>query len=179
MNEIKGALKVLRHAIHNEIAGQRFYNDAAYHCIDPWAKEVFATLSRDEEIHTRLLVSQHEALSTEGHWLNLGAALASDADLDAAVMALPVDDGLVSDELFPSEQAASQTIDRMSDDLAALAFAVHLEQQAIDLYVQAAAQTNDLAAREAFTFLVEEEGRHLQELKERWENLAGRAFAGG
>ena len=65
------ALAVLQRAIQNEVAGQRFYNDAAYHCIDPWAKDLFSTLALEEENHTRLLLVEYEALETRGRWLDL------------------------------------------------------------------------------------------------------------
>ena len=53
MTDKEGALAVIGTAIQNEVAGQRFYNDAAFFCIDPWAKEIFATLASEEEGHTR------------------------------------------------------------------------------------------------------------------------------
>jgi rubrerythrin len=177
VQETTSALSVLRRAIRNEIAGQRFYTDAAHHCIDPWAKEIFASLAEEEESHTRLLLSEHEALSTQGRWLSAEAALANDADIDAAILTLPAAEASPSDELFPAQQPASQRIDRMGDDLAALEFAIHLEQQAIDLYGREAAQASEPAAQEAFRFLAEEEVRHLKELRDHWEKLAGRAFA--
>ena len=97
--------------------------------------------------------------------------------VDAAILALPADGASPSDELFPAQQPAHQRIDRRGDDLAALEFAIRLEQQAIDLYGRSAVQADDPAAQEAFRFLVEEEGRHLKELRDHWEKLAGRAFA--
>ncbi len=69
------ALAVMRRAIQNEIAGQRFYNDAAYHCIDPWAKELFASLAQEEENHTRLLLVEYEAVETHGRWIDPNKAM--------------------------------------------------------------------------------------------------------
>ena len=46
----------------------------------------------------------------------------------------------------------------------------------IDLYSQAAEETRDPAARDAYRFLVDDEIRHHQELKTQWEKLAGRPY---
>jgi hypothetical protein len=40
------------------------------------------------------------------------------------------------------------------------------------------AASQDPAAQKAYRFLIEEETRHDQDLKERWEKLAGKPFAG-
>ena len=71
MEDVQGVLAVIQGAVQNEIAGQRFYNDAAYHCIDPWAKEVFATLAGEEEKHLRIMENIVEFVSRPepGNWL--------------------------------------------------------------------------------------------------------------
>jgi rubrerythrin len=174
IQEIEGALAVIRSAIHNEITGQRFYNDAAYACIDPWAKEIFATLAGEEEVHTRLLLLEYKALTGQGRWLDPGTALASDADVDIRQMTFP--GGEAEEELFPPQHSAAQVVDRRASDLDALAFGVELEEKAIELYERAGRGAQDLAAQEAYRFLVEEETRHYDQLKKQWENLAGKPF---
>ena len=172
MQELDGALGVIRRAIQNEIAGQRFYNDASFYCIDPWAKEVFATLARDEEVHTHLLLVEYESLSTGGQWLDPDIAEASGARADIRNISFPDDE--LAQQLFPPQRSASVAIDRTADDLAALAFGTEMEQGAIALYTEQADRTTDPAAKEAYRFLVEEEIRHYEQLKEHWERLAGR-----
>jgi hypothetical protein len=172
--DLEDTLAVIRHAIHNEVAGQRFYNDAAYYCIDPWAKEIFANLALDEEGHTRLLLAEYEALQTQGRWLDPQTALAKSADVDITRITFPDDD--LGQELFPPQWSAADAIDRRADDLAALAFGVRMEQAAIDLYAGEAEATPDPAARQAYRFLVEEETRHYDQLRGRWEALAGTPF---
>jgi hypothetical protein len=168
---LDGTLAVIRRAIHNEVAGQRFYNDAAYYCIDPWAKEIFANLAQDEEGHTRLLLAEYEALKTRGRWLDPETALAKSADVDITRFTFPDDE--LGQELFPPQWSAADAIDRRADDLAALAFGVTMEQAAIDLYAGEAETAHDPAARQAYQFLVEEETRHYEQLRGRWEALAG------
>ncbi|MGD2206333.1 MAG: ferritin family protein [Anaerolineae bacterium] len=167
--DVNRALTVLGQAIHNEITGQQFYNDAAHHCVDPWAKEIFAVLAEEENQHTRLLLLEYEALETQGQWLDLEAALASEAEVDITRFTF-LDDGM-GQELF-----ARQAVDRRIDDLEALAFGIQMEEKAIDLYSQSVKTATDPRARKAYEFLVEEETRHYHQLRDRWEALAGMAF---
>jgi rubrerythrin len=174
MQDIENALTVIRLAIHNEISGQRFYNDASFYCIDPWAKDVFASLAQEEETHTHLLLAEYEALQTHGRWLDADAALASGAEIDITRFTFPDDES--ADELFPPQWSAGETIDRRADDLAALAFGIQMEQQAIALYGEQADRNTDPAARKAYRFLVQEETRHYRQLKGQWEKIAGMPF---
>jgi rubrerythrin len=174
VGDLEGTLAVIRRAIHNEVAGQRFYSDAAHYCIDPWAKEIFAKLAQDEEEHTRLLLVEYEALKTRGQWLDPETALAKNAEVDITHFTFPDDD--LGQELFPPQWSAADAIDRRADDLTALAFGVRMEQVTIDLYAGEAEAAHDPAARQAYQFLVEEETRHWEQLRGHWEALAGIPF---
>lgn len=175
MHEVEAALAVIRRAIHNEVAGQRFYNDAALYCVDPWAKDLFADLAQDEARHTQLLLVEYESLQVRGQWIEPVAALQTEAAVDITKITLPDDN---SAELFPPQWTAAEAVDRKADDLAAVAFGLQIEQRAIALYRQEAVKHTDRAAQEAYQFLVEEEMRHHSQLKERWERLAGIPFPG-
>ena len=168
------ALAVLRRAIHDEVAGQRFYRDAAFYCIDLWAKELFDMLARDEEEHARLLLVQHEALVTHGSWIELEAARAREAKMDLTDLDLSNDGP--DEPLFPPQWSVESSLDRRADDLVALAFGIKMEQRAIDLYGEAAKTAENQAVSEAYSFLVEEEIRHREQLRMRWESLAGMAW---
>jgi rubrerythrin len=176
MQDTETALAIVRRAVRNEIAGQGFYNDAAYHCIDLWAKEIFATLAREEEEHTRLLLLAYEALTRQGRWIDLDSARTSDAVVDITRLDFPEDGP--AEELFPPEWSMGGVVDRRADDLAALAFGIQMEERTIDLYRRAATTSGDAAAQEAYEFLVQEEIRHYHQLKNHWEKLAGMAFEG-
>jgi rubrerythrin len=176
MSDTEIALAVIRRAIHNEVAGQRFYNDASFYCVDPWAKDMFAGLAREEENHTQLLLAEYESLSSTGQWLDPDAVIASGVGVDITKFTFPDDEA--AEELFPPQWSAADAIDRRGDDLAALAFGIQMEQQAIALYEQEADSRADPAAQKAYGFLVDEERRHYRELKGQWERLAGRPFEG-
>lgn len=166
------ALSVILRAIQNELVGRRFYDDAASRCIDPWAKEIFATLAQEEESHVHLLLVEYEAVSSDGRWLQPEEALAAEPGI--AVTDLTFDAGVESPDLFRSD--AAEVVDRKASDLLALAIGIDMEQKAIALYRAEAERVAAPPAREAYEFLVEEERRHYRYLKERWEALTGVPF---
>jgi rubrerythrin len=176
MNEPEVALAVIRRAMQNEIAGQRFYSDAAFYCIDPWAKDVFANLAQEEERHTHLLLVEYQSLEARGQWVDPEIALQAHVDIDITGVSFLDDDP--AEELFPPEWTVGEAVDRRADDLAALSFGIQMEQRAIALYRQEAAENTDPAAQQAYQFLLEDEMRHHVQLKEQWERLAGIPFPG-
>jgi rubrerythrin len=174
MEDHREALSVIRGAIQNEIAGQRFYQDAAHYCIDPWAKEAFATLAREEEEHTTLLLGEYESLDTQGRWLAPRAALELGRGADITQITFS---GKEPDPaLFPDGPSPRQAIDRRADDVSALAYGLQIEERSIALYQRQADAAEDPAARDAFLFLVSEEQRHREQLRTHWENLAGKPW---
>lgn len=176
MSEMEGAMAVIRYAIHNEIAGQRFYNDASFYCIDPWAKDLFSSIAREEEKHTQLLLVQYKALEMRGQWVDPESALNGAPEVDIASFTFSDDEPAV--ELFPPQWSAGDAVDRRADDLAALAFSVRMEKEAMDLYDGERARVQDPAAQEAYNFLIQEETRHYHQFIAQWERLSGRPFPG-
>jgi rubrerythrin len=174
MEDIQGALAVIRQAIHNEVTGRRFYDDAAFYCVDPWAKETFAQLATEEERHIHLLLVEYESLETRGRWIEAGAALERAPAIDITHISFAQDQA--GPVLFPSQAAPGEAVDRRADDLAALALGIDMELAAIDLYKREKETASQAAAREAYAFLVEEEQRHYEELKRQWERLAGKPY---
>jgi rubrerythrin len=166
------ALAVILRAIQNELVGRRFYDDAAYHCIDPEAKEIFARLAEEEEDHVHLLLVEYEAVSSGGHWLDPEEALAMEPGI--AIPDLAFDGEAESPDLFRGD--AADVVDRKASDLLALAIGIDMEQKAIALYRSQVERVEQTRAREAYGFLVEEERRHFQYLRERWEALTGVPF---
>jgi rubrerythrin len=174
MRDIQSALVVIRRALDNEIAGQRFYHDASFYCVDPWAKDVFARLAREEERHTHLLLLEYQAVETSGEWVDPDKALASGVEVDITRLTFPEDEP--TGELFPHQWSLDGTVDRRSNDLEALAFGIDMERKAISLYGEEANTSQEPAAQRAYRFLLEEETRHYDELKGEWERLAGMPF---
>ena len=173
-HEVQSALAVVRQALREEIAGQRFYSEAAFYCIDLWAKEVFASLAQEEQNHIQVLLLEYESLNENQPWLDLQTVRASQVDVD--ITQVDFGDGDTEPELFPLRRTVEQAVDRRSDDLAALALGIKMEQAAIDLYTRTARENADHVVQTIYTYLAEEETRHYHQLKERWENLAGTSF---
>lgn len=176
MQDIESALAILGRAIHNEISGQRFYSDASFYCIDPWAKDVFAELAREEERHTHLLLAEYEALKKRGEWLDPDKAMVRGAEID--ITSFTFSNDVSAEELFPPQWSAGEAVDRRADDLAALAFGIQMEQQAMALYQAEADKSTAPSAEKAYRFLIAEETEHYRQLREQWERLAGMPFAG-
>ncbi len=174
MEEVASALAVIQRAIHDEVAGQRFYSDASFYCIDPWAKDLFGMLAREEEKHTQLLLVEYDSLATEGGWIDPDTVLLSEVEVD--ITRFTFDDDGPTDSLFPLQSSMAETVDRRADDLTALSLGIQMEQKAIAVYTAEAMRSTDPAARKAYQFLVSEESRHYQQLKDRWEDLAGVSF---
>lgn len=171
MEERKGALEVIRGAIHNEIAGQHFYDDAARYVIDLGAKELLDTLAREEERHVDLLLGEYDAVRAQGRWLGPQDAIAHGARLDLSSVLM---NGRGSaPELFPSGWSPDDAIDRTVDDLSALAFGLQLEKMAIALYEEESGRAGDPWAGKAYRFLVDEERRHFRLLTDHWQRLSG------
>jgi hypothetical protein len=135
-------------------------------------------LALEEEDHTRLLLGEYKAVETHGRWIDPDEAMSDGADIDITSYTFPEDVYAGSRELFPVDWQAEEAVDRRSDDLAALAFGIKMEQQALELYGQELAATQDPAAQKAYRFLIDEETRHDHDLKKRWEELAGVPFGG-
>jgi rubrerythrin len=174
MEDIQDALAVIRHAIHNEVTGRRFYDDAAFYCVDPWAKETFARLAAEEERHVHLLLVEYESLEYQGRWSDPRAALDRDPGIDITHISFAQDQA--GPDLFPSQAAPGEVVDRRADDLAALALGIEMEVAAINLYQQQGEDSSHPQAREAYQFLVGEEQRHYEQLKSQWERLAGKPY---
>jgi rubrerythrin len=175
MRNQEPALIVLERAIQNEIATQRFYDDAASYCIDPWAKEVFGNLAREREDRAYLLLCEYESLQASGRWHDGGSAWPADPGPDFS--RLRFEEGVNEEELFPQKWTVDQAIDRRSDDLEALAFGVLVEKRTLEHYQQAEQAAEEEEARQAYEFLVQDETRHYRQLRDRWERRSGRRFA--
>lgn len=170
----QSTLIVLRRAIQNDLAGQRFYFDAASYCIDPWAKEVFATLARGKERHVRRLLAEYESLRESDRWNGLGRGRSSRAPLDITHLTFEEDEKV--EGASPFQRTAGQLVDRRSDDLEALALGIDMERTVLELYRQASLAEEDQEVRKAYEFLLRDKARYYHRLRDQWQDLAGVPF---
>ena len=140
----------IKNALMVEIKGQQLYSHAATQTQDPSAKVLFEMLANDEEQHVNILKKQYDSLLKDGKF-----------DLES-VHPAEVDHGsqdIVSDEF-------KKTIKRGDFEMAVIGIGCDLEAKAIAFYEKNAAESEDPQLKQLFTWLVEWEEGHLDQLKE-------------
>lgn len=167
----QSTLIVLRRAIQNDLAGQRFYFDAASCCIDPWAKEVFMTLALKKEKQIRRLLAEYESVRDVNRRNGHGPGRSSRAALD--ITHLTFEDDEEVEGSIPFQRTAGQLVDRRSDDLEALALGIDMERSVLELYRQASMAAEDQEVRKAYEFLLDDKARYYHRLRDQWQELAG------
>ena len=148
MSENKAVLDAVMRAIELEKETFDFYTRAAHKTFNPEGKRVFNWLAKTEEAHYLKLTELYNSLYEGGRWVFYGGTTIS---------------------LEPSEQGTSVTFD--TDDHAALAIALEIEQRGVDYYATLLEQTTDPAGRTMLETLRQEEQDHIRVIRERLEHL--------
>lgn len=143
-------IKAIKDAVMVEIKGQQLYSHAARETTDPQAKAMFAMLAKDEDDHVRILMSQYKSLMEEGR-INLDEVHPAEVDHGSH--------GIINDEF-------KRAIRRGNFEMAVIGIGCDLENKAIAYYKEQAAKTGDPDLRQLFTWLVEWEDGHLEQLLE-------------
>jgi rubrerythrin len=155
------ALAVLREAVRNELDGKAMYLQAAEGTQDELGKSMFQSFAKEEEEHVHILEAQYAEVTASGGWMDLEAAKGE-----------PRDPKLV---LFPQEeQEVKKLVPAGTSDLEALKIAMDFEKRAVDMYEQAAADTDDAVAQDFFRELAEWEGTHYEILDNSYDYLANK-----
>ncbi len=143
-------IKAIKDAIMVEIKGQQLYHHAALETKDPAAKAMFEMLARDEDDHVRILQNQHQSLLAEGV-VNLDDVHPAEVDHGSH--------NIINDDF-------KKSIKRGKFEMAVISIGCDLENKAIAYYKEHAAKTDDPALKQLFTWLVEWEDGHLEQLME-------------
>lgn len=143
-------IEVIKNALMVEIKGQQLYSHAATQTQDPSAKILFEMLANDEEQHVNILKQQYESLMKDGA-LNMDNIHPAEVDHGSQ--------GVVSDEF-------KKSIKRGDFEMAVIGIGCDLEAKAIAFYEKHAAETDNPELKKLFTWLVEWEEGHLDQLKE-------------
>jgi rubrerythrin len=143
-------IKTIKDAVMVEVKGQQLYSHAATEAKDPAARAMFEMLARDEDDHVRILMTQYKSLMAEGK-LNLADVHPAEVDHGAA--------SVVTDDFRKS-------VKRGNFELAVISIGCDLENKAIAYYKEHAARTEDADLKQLFTWLVEWEDGHLEQLLE-------------
>jgi rubrerythrin len=155
------ALSVLRQAIRNELDGKTMYIQAGERTKNELGKAMFRSFAREEEEHLHILQVQYAEVSESGEWVDVEAARKE-----------PRDPNLV---LFPQEEGkVKEIIPEGASDLEALRIAIDFERRAVQMYEQAASETDDPAAQTFYRDLAQWEGTHYEILDNSHDYLANK-----
>jgi rubrerythrin len=157
---------VLRRGMSLERDGYNFYTLAADRASGERGRAMFLDLASQEKDHLRLLLAEYRALDEGKGWLSYEEAMQADFPLDPTAPDLPGEE--------PPEPLPVFTPDRdvsLEGDIAALEFGLETERISRELYAQAAQETDDAHAREAYQFLTHQEEQHYQLLQNTLEYL--------
>jgi rubrerythrin len=153
------ALQALHTALTLEQDGRRFYSSAAERTSEPKGKAMFRALADDEVLHAKVIQGQIDSLTRQGGWVLPEGIGEAAADLDTP--------------LFPEGTAAFQDAVRSdASDMDALLFALKLENDSFDLYVEQAKAVQDPNARRVYEYLADAERTHFDLLMLNYESLS-------
>ena len=162
MVENSAALQALEQALSLERDGHRFYIQAAERTVDPKGAQTFSSLADDEALHERMIQSQIDSLSAGKGW-----ALPEGVDRVQVDLETP---------LFPQGKLELEKAIRPdASDLDALLFALKIENDSFNLYVEQAGQVDDPQAKQMYEYLVQAERTHFNLLMLNYESLSSNA----
>jgi rubrerythrin len=143
-------IQAVKDAIMVEIKGQQLYHHAASQTEDAAAKAMFEMLAKDEDDHVRILQNQYKSLMEEGR-INLEEVHPAEVDHGSH--------NIINDDF-------KRSIKRGQFEMAVISIGCDLENKAIAYYKEHAAKTEDPDLKQLFTWLVEWEDGHLEQLLE-------------
>jgi rubrerythrin len=131
-----------------EIKGQQLYSHAALQTEDPTTKAMFEKLARDEQEHVHILEMQYNSLRTDGK-LDLSEVHPGEVDQGAAFI---IDDGF------------RKSLRRGKFEMAVIGLGCDLENKAVAFYRDQAEKSDDPDLKKLFTWMVEWEVGHREQL---------------
>ncbi len=143
-------IKAVKDAVMVEIKGQQLYHHAAMQTTDPQAKAMFEMLAKDEDDHVRILMSQYKSLMQEGR-IDLKDVHPGEIDHGSH--------NVITDDF-------KKALHRGEFEMAIIGIGCDLERRAIAYYKEQAGKTEDADLEKLFTWLVEWEDGHLEQLME-------------
>ena len=143
-------IKIIKDAVMVEVKGQQLYSHAAQKTEDAAAKAMFEMLASDEDDHVRILMIQYKSLMEDGK-LDLSDVHPAEVDHGSH--------DVINDDF-------KKSIKRGKFEMAVIGIGCDLENKAISYYKEHAAKTEDPDLKQLFTWLVEWEDGHLEQLLE-------------
>jgi rubrerythrin len=145
------AIEILKTAILLERRGKAFYGQVAATTQIPEAKEVFLTMAEEEQAHIDFLSEQYKSFLQDKTFSKqtLSESHASEAIVDKIL-----------------NEGIKGKIEAASFEAAAIAAAIDMENRAIKVYSERAAEADDTNEKELYQWLADWEQTHLTLLNE-------------
>lgn len=150
---------IIDHAIELERREEDAYRQAATRTADERGAAMFRYLAAQERRHRERLERQRASVAAGDGWL------ADDAHVSERVKDIVGKASEAGDIDTTDVIAPDASVERDTDDLAALKLAIESELKSIEFYAKAADNAEDEAAKKVLLKLVEEEEDHLKRLE--------------
>ena len=156
-------IEILRNAIQMEEDGKRFFSEMAERIRHPSAKDMYASLVKQEQRHIEVLTEQLTRLEAGKEW----SAPSSVRRGHAAVPKVSV---------FGKEERRGLAVDPGASELDVIRLGMEIEKRSIEYYRRASAEVGGAKARQVFNWLVGEEAGHLAILQAEYDNRSRSGF---
>ena len=156
-------LDILRNAIKMEEDGKRFFSEMAERARHPNARDMYASLVKQEQRHIEVLTEQLVRLEAGREWV----APSSVRSGSAAVPKVSV---------FAKEERGGLTVDPGVGELDVIRLGMEIEKRSIEYYRRAGAEVSGAKARQVFNWLIGEEAGHLAILQAEYDNRSRSGF---
>jgi len=156
--ESQETVRALQKALALEQKGLEFYRQAAERTVAEKGKKMFLSLAEDEVLHAEIIQRQSDSLAKGEGWIVPEGIGQVDADLETP--------------LFPEGKAElEKAVQPDASDLDALLFALKIENDSFDLYLQQAQAATDPNAKRLYEYLVSAERTHFNLIMLNYEHL--------
>lgn len=152
MADTNKSMELLQMALEMEKKGQAFYDEAARKCKNNLGREIFVTLSKDENIHLERVKMIYESLGSGQKWTDDWMKIKETAPVTA-----------LFEELAEKNDTSSEVT---ASDLDAFNVGIDLEQKSVALYERLRAGAVDPLEKKFAEKMVAEEKTHLKVLKD-------------
>ncbi|HUV80755.1 MAG TPA: ferritin family protein [Candidatus Bathyarchaeia archaeon] len=155
-------LKALEIAIKLEEDGKRFYTDASEKATSTFAKDIFGSLAKDEEVHLEKVKEIYDKLKEERAWPKVVTSIG---------------DVVKTKAVFPTDaKDLNMTEEEISESVNVLKTGIEMEEKSITFYNGLAEKATDHFETRFFIALAHEERGHylsLWDYREYLEDPAG------
>lgn len=146
-----------------EIDGKGFFSEMAKHAAHPSARDMYASLVRQEERHIEVLNEELVRLEGGRDWISPSSVR-------------PDPGAVPTDSVFGRDGRAGLTVDPKAGELDAVKLGIEIEKRSIEYYRRAGAEVKGAKAKEVFNWLVGEEAGHLTILMAEYDNRTRSGF---